>query len=82
MDNWDRGLQMGLHGLSLTVCTSLGTEGWDGQLGQRPTDGTPWIVPHCPYISWGLRDGTDNWDRGLQLGLHGLSLTVHVSLGG
>ena len=38
----------------------LGTEGWDGQLGQRPTDGTPWDVPHCPYIPWGLKDGTDS----------------------
>ena len=26
----------GLHGMSLTVYTPLGTEGWDGQLGQRP----------------------------------------------
>ena len=109
-DSWDRGLQMGLHGISLTVHTSLGdsgmgrtagteayrwdftgclslsahplgTEGLDGQLGQRPTDGTPWDVPHCPYIPWGLRDGTDSWDRGLQMGLHGMSLTVRTSLG-
>ena len=59
----------------------LGTEGWDGQLGQGPTGGTPWDVPHCPYIPWGLRDGTDNWDRGLQVGLRGMSLTVRTSLG-
>ena len=59
----------------------LGTEGWDGQLGQRPTDGTPWDAPHCPYVPWGLRDGMDSWDRGLQMGLHGMSLTVCMSLG-
>ena len=28
---------------------------------------------HCPYIPWGLRDGTESWDRGLQMGLHGMS---------
>ena len=48
---------------------------------KRPTDGTPWDVPHCPYIPWGLRNGMDNWDRGLRMGLHGMSLTVCTSLG-
>ena len=31
------------------------------------------MSPHCPYVPWGLRDGTDSWDRGLQMGLHGMS---------
>ena len=43
------------------------------ELGQRPTDGTPRDVPHCPYVPWGLRDGMNNWDRGLQMGFHGMS---------
>ena len=50
----------------------LGTEGWNGQLGQRPL----WDVRHCPYIPWGLRDGTDSWDRGLQVGLHGIAMYI------
>ena len=53
----------GLHGMS-PHCPSvrpLGTEGWDGQLGQRPTDGTPWDVP-----SLSVRPlGTEGLDRQL-----------------
>ena len=37
----------------------LGTEGWDGQLGQRPTEGTPWdcnvhppLLSAMPWDSW------------------------------
>ena len=64
---------LGTEGWDSTGCPSLstrplGTEGWDGQLGQRPTDGTPWDVPHCPYVPWGLRDVMDSWDGGLQMG--------------
>ena len=38
---------------------SMHPERWDGQLGQRPTDETPWKVPSlsiCPL-------GTEGWDR-------------------
>ena len=36
----------------------LGTEGWDGQLGQRPIDGIPWDVPSLSVHPL----GTEGWD--------------------
>ena len=42
---------------SLSICP-LGTEGWDKQLGQRPTDGTPWDVPSLSVHPL----GTEGWD--------------------
>ena len=53
----------GLHGMS-PHCPYVpwglrdGTDGWDGQLKQRPTEGTPWDVP-----SLSIRPlGTKGWD--------------------
>ena len=49
---WD---SMGCPSLSVHP---LGTEGWDGQLGQRPTDGIPWNVPSLSEHPL----GTEGWD--------------------
>ena len=38
------------------------------------------MSPHCPYILWGLRDGTDSLDRGLQRGLHGIVMYILLFL--
>ena len=74
---------MGCPSLSLRP---LGTEGWDGQLGQRPTGGTLWNIPSLSVYPL----GTEGWDRQLgqttgteacNRGLHGMSLTVYTSLG-
>ena len=42
----------------------------DGQLGQRIVlmdcvEGHHGMSLDVPYVSWGLRDGMDRWDRGL-----------------
>ena len=64
-DSWDRAYTWDSSGCPSPSVSPLGTEGWDGQLRQRPTNGTPRDVPHSPHIPWGLRAGMDSWDRGL-----------------
>ena len=77
MDSWDRGLQMGLHGMSshcpynpLRDCRmgwTVGTEGyrWDSMGGLQM--GLHGMSSHCQYIPWGLWNETDSWNRGLQM---------------
>ena len=54
----------GHHGTSLVLWCLLGSEGWDGQVGQRValggTMGHPLMFHGVP---WGLRDGMERWDR-------------------
>ena len=59
-DSWDRGLQIGHHGMSSLFVHPLGTERWDRQLGQRPVIGDSMGCPSLSVHSLGV--GTEGWD--------------------
>ena len=55
-------------GCLLTVRTSLRDWGMGWTVGTEACNrGLHRMPPHCLYIPYGLRDGMDSWDRGLQM---------------